>query len=198
MEPRPTFFSSPEELRAWFEKHHAEQTELWVGFYRKATGKQTMTWSEAVDQALCFGWIDGIRKGIDDESYMNRFTPRKPSSNWSAVNVAKVESLTEQGLMRPAGLAAFEKRRADRTAIYSYEQRKDASFTSKQRETFRAHRRAWEFFSAQPPGYRALATYWVVSAKKEETRERRLARLIEDSAAGQRLAQLSTRPRKKD
>jgi uncharacterized protein YdeI (YjbR/CyaY-like superfamily) len=197
MEPRPTFFSSPDELRDWFEENHEKQTELWVGFFRKATGKQTMTWSEAVDQALCFGWIDGIRKGIDEESYMNRFTPRKPRSNWSAVNVAKVEALIKQGSMRPAGLAAFEKRQDERTAVYSYENRKDARFSREQAATFRANRKAWDFFAAQPPGYRMVATYWVVSAKKEETRVRRLARLIEDSEAGRRLAQLSPQPRKK-
>ena len=191
MEPEPHFFSSSEELRSWYEKHHDKADVLWVGLYRKATGKQTISWSDAVDQALCFGWIDGVRKTIDDESYANRFTPRRPNSNWSAVNVAKVGRLKAEGLMTPPGLAAFAKRREDKTAVYSYERRDEARFDRQQLKQFKANAQAWRFFNAQPPGYRKLATFWVVSAKREETRTRRLAQLIEDSSAGRRLAQLS-------
>ena len=187
----PVFFTSSAELRAWFEENHESAEELWVAMYRKRTGKPTITWSEVVDQALCFGWIDGIRKGIDEEAYMTRLTPRRPKSNWSAVNVAKVAELKRKGLMRPAGLAAFEKRTEDKTAIYSYEQRDKARLDAHQSKTFRANQKAWSFFNDQPPGYRRTAIYWVVSAKREETRERRLTRLIEDSAAGRRLAHLS-------
>jgi uncharacterized protein YdeI (YjbR/CyaY-like superfamily) len=147
-----------------------------------------MTWSESVDQALCFGWIDGVRRGIDEESYSIRFTPRKPGSTWSKVNVAKVEELERKGLMRPAGRRAFEARSEDNTGIYSFERDEPAELT---REGFSDE--AWEFFQAQPPGYRRTAAHWVTSAKREETRERRLAQLVEDSAAGRRLRHL-TRP----
>lgn len=195
MEPEAKFFTSQEELRDWLELHHGTETELWVGFYRKATGKQAFTWSEAVDQVLCFGWIDGVRRPLNDEAYIQRFTPRRPTSNWSAVNVNKVAELTKKGLMRPAGITAFERRRRDKTAIYSYERRSEARFDDDQLALFKAHPAAWEFFSSQAPSYRTTATYWVVSAKKPETRARRLAALIEDSGAGRRLAQFS-RPRK--
>ena len=191
MEPSALFFSSEKELRNWLEQHHESETELWVGFYRKATGKQAFSWSQSVDQALCFGWIDGVRKTLDDERYIQRFTPRRPNSNWSAINVAKVKELTEKGLMRPAGIAAFERRRQDKTAIYSYERRGEARFDKVQLARFKDNKGAWDFFSSQAPWYRRTATYWVVSAKKPETRERRLATLIEDSTAGRRLRQLS-------
>ena len=150
-----------------------------------------MTWSQAVDEALCFGWIDGLLHRIDDERHAQRFTPRKPTSNWSAVNIAKVGQLRAEGRMRPAGEAAFARRRADRSAIYSYEQRAEAAFSDAQRAALDAAPAAAAFFDSQPPGYRRLATYWVVSAKQPQTRERRLARLIEDSAAGRRLKQYS-------
>ncbi len=195
MEPRPKFFSSVNELRSWLEKHHDKETELWVGFYRKATGRQAFTWSEMVDHALCFGWIDGVRKPWSDDAYIQRLTPRRPNSNWSAVNVAKVKELTDKGLMHPAGVAAFERRRRDKVAQYSYEQRDRARFDDEQLALFKKNEAAWEFFSTQAPSYRRTATYWVVSAKKPETRARRLAILIEDSAAGRRLAQFA-RPKK--
>lgn len=195
VEPEAIFFSSAQELRSWLEQHHATETELWVGFYRKATGKQAFSWSEAVDQVLCFGWIDGVRRPLNDEAYIQRFTPRRPTSNWSAVNVAKVEELTKKGLMHPAGIAAFERRRRDKTAVYSYEQRDKARFDEEQLALFQKDSAAWEFFTSQAPWYRRMATYWVVSAKKPETRARRLATLIEDSAAGRRLRQLA-RPEK--
>lgn len=192
----PLFFEDPSAFYEWLREHHDKETEVWIGFHRKKFGKPTIAWSEAVDQALCWGWIDGIRKSIDDVSYMNRFTPRKPTSNWSAVNLAKVEELEKRGLMQPPGRAAFERRRTDRTAIYSYEQRKNPAFTPEQLAEFQAEAAAWEFFSAQPPYYRRTATYWVISAKREETRARRLRRLIEDSEAGRRLAHLSSPPKK--
>jgi uncharacterized protein YdeI (YjbR/CyaY-like superfamily) len=186
------FFASPAEFRAWLEANHATETEVWVGSYRKATGKQGMTWSESVDQALCFGWIDGVRKSIDDESYMQRFTPRNPRSNWSKINVEKVAKLTQEGLMTPAGLAAFEKRREDQTGVYSYENRPE-NFEAEQEARFKKHPKAWAFFEAQPRSYRRAAIWWIISAKREETREKRLQMLIDDSKAGRRLKHL-TRP----
>ena len=187
----PIWFDGPEGWRAWLEAHHDTATEVWVGMYKKRSPRHTMTWSQAVDEALCFGWIDGVMHRVDDERHAQRFTPRKPTSNWSAVNIAKVAALRAEGRMRPAGEAAFAKRRADRTAVYSYERRGEASFSDEQRAALDADPAAAAFFDAQPPGYRQLATYWVVSAKKPETRERRMAQLIEDSAAGRRLKQFS-------
>ena len=186
----PTFFPTPEDFRAWLEQHHETETELLVGFYRKGTGKPSITWPESVDQALCFGWIDGIRRSIDDESYTIRFTPRKPTSNWSSVNMRKVAELREAGLMRPAGEAAFARRSEERSGIYSYERRMAAAFDASQEREFKAHPQAWEYFQSQPPGYVRTATHWVVSAKREDTRRKRLATLIEDSAHGRRLRHL--------
>jgi uncharacterized protein YdeI (YjbR/CyaY-like superfamily) len=187
----PTFFTTPADFRAWFEKHHETETELIVGFYKKASGRPSITWHEAVGEALCFGWIDGITHRIDDESYTIRFTPRKPTSNWSAVNIQRVGELAAAGLMRPAGIAAFERRSEARSGIYAYEQRHEASLEPEQEREFRANEQAWAFFEAQPPGYRQTAVYWVVSAKREDTRSRRLATLIDDSASGRRLRHLS-------
>lgn len=184
------FFSSPAEFRAWLEKHYETASELWVGYYKKATGKPTMTWSEAVDEALCFGWIDGKLQRIDEECHRQRFTPRRPSSNWSAINIAKVAELRKQGRMTPAGEAAFAARREDRSAVYSYERRHEASFDAEQDAEFRANEAAWAWFDAQSPSYRQLATFWVVSAKRPETRARRLATLIECSAEGRRVPAL--------
>lgn len=178
---KPRFFPTPSEFRAWLQKHHAQSTELWVGFYKKNSGKPSITWPEAVDQALCFGWIDGVRKSLDTSSYVIRFTPRKPRSTWSAVNIGRAKELAARGLMSPVGLKAFEKRSEEKSAIYSYEQRKSAQLAGPQEEKFRAKQRAWEFFQSQAPWYRRIATYWVISAKKEETREKRLAALIEYS-----------------
>jgi uncharacterized protein YdeI (YjbR/CyaY-like superfamily) len=183
---KPIFFATPADFRAWLERNHASEKELLVGYYRKASGKPSITWPESVDEALCFGWIDGIRRRIDDESYSIRFTPRKPTSHWSSVNIARVAELRKEGRMRPAGLAAFERRSESRSGIYSYEQRQAARFDADQEREFRSNEAAWSFFQAQPRGYRQLATYRVVSAKREETRRKRLASLIEDSAAGRR------------
>jgi uncharacterized protein YdeI (YjbR/CyaY-like superfamily) len=190
---RPTFFATPSEFRAWLEANHDKSSELLVGFHKKGSGSPSITWPEAVDQALCFGWIDGVRRSIDDVSYANRFTPRKPRSNWSAVNVKRVGELTNLGLMHPAGLAAFDRRTEDRSGIYSYEQRHLARLDEGQERRFRANKRGWDFFQAQAPSYRKAAVWWVVSAKREETRRRRLTQLIEDSARGRTVPPL-TRP----
>jgi uncharacterized protein YdeI (YjbR/CyaY-like superfamily) len=156
--------------------------------YKKHTGKRAMSWSEAVDQALCFGWIDGRANAIDEDSYMQRFTPRRPGSNWSKINIAKVAKLTEEGRMRPAGLRAFEARKEDRSGVYSFE--RDATLPEEYEERIRANAAAWEYWEARPPGYRRTATHWVMSAKREETRERRLNQLIEDCAGGQHIKPL--------
>ena len=190
---KPVFFADREAFRAWLDEHHATASELWMGLYKKGSGRTSITWPEAVDEALCFGWIDGVRQRIDDESYMNRFTPRKPNSNWSAVNVRRVEELTKQRRMRAAGLTAFRERREDKTATYAYEQRHQVRLDPTQDRRFRSNKRAWEWFQTQPKGYRTTAVYWVMSAKKPETRERRLDTLIEDSAKGRRVPPL--RPR---
>lgn len=180
----PVFFATPEEFRVWLEENHATARELWVGYTKKGAGRPSITWPESVDEALCYGWIDGIRRSVDDTSYMNRFTPRRPGSNWSAVNIARVAELTAQGRMRPAGLAAFDRRRDETTAVYSYEQRHQAALEEAEEQQLRANPAAWQFFQARPPSYRQAAIRWVISAKKAETRQSRLARLIEDSAQG--------------
>jgi len=190
-EPEPIYFASPEAFRAWLEEHHETATEVWVGMYKKATGKQGMSWSQAVDEALCFGWIDGIAKRVDEERHRQRFTPRKPTSNWSLVNVEKVAKLRAEGRMRPAGEAAFARRRDDKTGIYTHEQRMHPEFTPEQQAVFQARPDAWAWFQAKAPSYRRQATWWVISAKRPETRERRLAQLIEDSAAGRTIAPLT-------
>jgi uncharacterized protein YdeI (YjbR/CyaY-like superfamily) len=176
------FYATPEEWRAWLEAHHDAEREHWVGFHKRASGCPSITWPQAVDEALCFGWIDGIRKRVDATRYTIRFTPRKRSSTWSMVNVRRVGELSAAGLMRPAGIAAFEAR--TEAGTYSYEQRDAAAFDPVREARLRGNAAAWEHFSAQPPWYRRTATHWVMSAKREETRDRRLARLIEDSAAG--------------
>jgi uncharacterized protein YdeI (YjbR/CyaY-like superfamily) len=192
---QPHFFATPEDFRAWLEAHHADTPELLVGFHKKGSGMPSITWSEAVDEALCFGWIDGIRRSLDPDSYSIRFTPRRPRSTWSAVNIGRARELARLGRMRPAGLDAFEARADDRSAIYSYEQRHAATLEPEHEQQFRANEKAWEFFQAQPPSYRKAAVWWVVSAKKDETRRKRLATLIDDSAHGRRIHQLS-RPAK--
>ncbi|HEV7429218.1 MAG TPA: YdeI/OmpD-associated family protein [Thermoanaerobaculia bacterium] len=183
---QPHFFATPADFRKWLAKNHASATELLVGFYKKDSGKPSITWPESVDEALSFGWIDGVRRRIDDVSYSIRFTPRKKTSTWSAINIARVAELTKLGRMQPAGLRAFAQRRAEKSAIYSYEN-EVRTLSAEDEKKFRANRNAWDFFNAQPPGYRRVAFYWVTSAKKEETRARRLATLIEDSANSRRL-----------
>jgi uncharacterized protein YdeI (YjbR/CyaY-like superfamily) len=185
------FFETPSELRAWLEQHHATASELWVGFYKKGSGRSSLTWSEVVDEALCFGWIDGKAQGIDEQRYRQRLTPRRRNSNWSAVNVGKVAELRAQGRMTPAGEAAFAARRDHSPGTLSYERRHEAAFDDEQRAAFRADASAWEWFEAQSPSYRALATFWVVSAKRHETRALRLATLIGCSSEGRRVPAVS-------
>jgi uncharacterized protein YdeI (YjbR/CyaY-like superfamily) len=182
----PIFFASAAEFRAWLEAHHAVEREVIVGFHKKATGKPSMTWSEAVDQALCFGWIDGVRRSAGPDAYTNRFTPRRPTSNWSNVNIAKVAELTRLGLMREAGIAAFERRDAARSGVYSFEGRNPELDAGLQAQ-LEADAEAWAWFARQPAGYRRTAVHWVMSAKKAETRQRRLATLVADSRAGRRI-----------
>ncbi len=183
----PTFFATAADFRAWLEANHATAGELLVGYYKVGSGRPSINWPESVDQALCFGWIDGIRRRIDDESYSIRFTPRRPGSHWSLVNVRRALELSEQGLMTPAGLAAFEARDAARDEQYSYE-RRSAAFDAAYEAEFQADAAAWAYWQAQPAHYRRGATHWVTSAKREETRRKRLATLIEDSAAGRWIA----------
>ena len=192
---KPTFFATTDELRAWLEENHATATELFVGFYKRGSGKPSISWQELVDEELCFGWIDGVRKGIDDVSYSNRITPRTQRSTWSAINIARVKELIALGRMHPAGLKAFERRTDERSAIYSYEQRKTARLEPAAERSFRANKKAWAFFQAQPPSYRRAAIWWVIGAKREETREKRLATLIRDSQNGRTVGPLTRRPR---
>jgi uncharacterized protein YdeI (YjbR/CyaY-like superfamily) len=189
----PVFFADAAELRAWFLEHHADAPELLVGYYKKHTGKATVQHTEAIEQALCFGWIDSIGRRLDDERYQVRFTPRRKGSVWSAVNVAKIAELTAAGHMHPAGLHAFETRKPERVAVYSYEQPVDAVFDDQQTARFQGEEAAWQWFSAQPASYRRAAVHWVVSAKREDTRERRLTQLITDSAAGRTVPPLTRR-----
>jgi uncharacterized protein YdeI (YjbR/CyaY-like superfamily) len=177
------FFSSADELRDWFDANHETADELWLGYWKKGTGRPSVTWPLAVDEALCVGWIDGVLQRIDDERHAQRFTPRRKGSNWSAINVAKVERLAVEGRMRPAGLRAFEGRTAERTAVYSYE-RKIEPMTDEELARFRSNEDAWADWERRPPSYRRTATAWVTGAKQASTRERRLATLIEDSSAG--------------
>lgn len=194
---KPHFFPSPSAWRAWLEEHHSETDELWVGLYKRDSRRPSITWPEAVDGALCFGWIDGVRKSVDAISYKIRFTPRKPRSVWSAVNVRRATELSSAGLMHAAGLAAFEKRQGNRPGIYSYEQRKSAKLPVAYERRFRAHKTAWTFFRAQAPWYQRTCSFWIISAKKEETRLKRLATLIRDSGHQRTVPPLTRPPRAK-
>jgi uncharacterized protein YdeI (YjbR/CyaY-like superfamily) len=190
---KPRFFATPAAFRAWLERNHATATELLVGFHKRKTGTPCMTWSESVDEALCFGWIDAIRRRIDDNTYSIRFTRRKPTSIWSAINVRKVEALRAAGKMTPAGEQAFAHRTEARTGVYSFERNEAAVLPPAFARRFRADKAAHAYFTAQPPWYQRTATHWVISAKKEETRERRLATLIAESAASRWIPQLRRR-----
>ena len=191
MEPHDVvFFATPAELRDWFDANHATTDELWLGYYKKASGRPSVDWPQVVDEALCVGWIDGVRKSIDDEVSVQRLTPRRKGSTWSAINVAKVATLTEQGRMRPAGLAAFAARTDANTAIYAYE-RPHSAFSDEELARFQADEAAWADWERRAPSYRRVATHWVTSAKQAATRERRLSTLIEDSRAGRPLKQLA-------
>ncbi len=189
----PKFFTTAAEWRQWLENHHKQAQELVVGFYKKNSGKPSITWPESVDVALCFGWIDGVRRGIDHVSYSIRFTPRKSRSTWSAVNIKRVAELTAQGLMHPVGIKAFEAREDARSGIYSFEQQ-HIEFSNEQEDQFRANEAAWTFFEAKAPWYRRAATWWVVSAKRQATRDKRLSTLIEASKLGQTIDHLTRKP----
>jgi len=184
------FFEKPSDFYNWLQKNHDKQTELLVGFYKVGTGKPSMTWPESVDQALCFGWIDGVRKSVDAESYTIRFTPRKKDSIWSGININKVEALTKSGLMQPAGIAAFEKRKESKSRIYSFEQEK-MEFSSEFEKQFKSNKKAWDFFHSQAPSYIKTAIHVVMSPKNEPTRKKWLDQLIADSENGKRLDRLS-------
>jgi len=180
------YFKTPADLRKWFEKHHETEPELQVGFYKKDSGKMSITWPESVAQALCFGWIDGIRRSVDADSYTIRFTPRKRTSTWSSINIKMAQDLIKKDLMKPAGLAAFAARRENKSGIYAYEQR-EANIPEPYLSKLKKNKAAYKFFEEQPAGYRKQISWWVVSARKEETRLSRLAKLIEVSANGRRL-----------
>src|SRR5678809_428159 len=186
---KPRFFATPLQFHNWLALNHDSEKEILVGFHKKTSGKKSITYAEALDEALCFGWIDGVRKNFDETSYTIRFTPRKPKSIWSRINVNHVERLKKEGRMMPSGLAAFAKKEDKRTGIYSFENA-PREFPAQFLKTFRANKKAWKFFPAQPPGYRRLVVFWVVSAKREETQLRRLEHLIEISANGERLGLL--------
>jgi uncharacterized protein YdeI (YjbR/CyaY-like superfamily) len=186
-----TYFATPARFRKWLETNHAKEVELLVGFYKKDSGKPSITWPESVDEALCFGWIDGVRRSVGDDAYTIRFTPRKAKSIWSVVNVARATALIESGRMTPAGLRAFEARTPERTGVYSFERNAAASLAADEEKKLRANRKAAAFFDGQAPWYRRTAIHWVISAKRAETRKRRLDTLIGDSAAGRRIGPLA-------
>jgi len=188
--PQPKFFKTPADFRKWFEKNHAKKSELLVGFYKRDSGKPSITWPESVDVALCFGWIDGVRKSLGDESYTIRFTPRKATSIWSSANIKHVDRLTKLGVMTQSGLEAFKKRDEKRSRIYSYET-KDKKLTPEYEKKFKANKKAWKFFQSMAPWYQRTASHWVIAAKQEETRQRRLNILIKDSGNGKKIGPLS-------
>jgi uncharacterized protein YdeI (YjbR/CyaY-like superfamily) len=179
----PIFFAKQSDFRKWLQKNHKKETELLVGFYKVGSGKPSMSWSQSVDEALCFGWIDGVRKSIDKDSYQIRFTQRKASSIWSAVNIKKISALTKDGLMHPAGLESFEKRIESKSKIYSHE-KDEVELTQNFKKQFKANKKAWDYFQSLAPSYRKVSTHWVMSAKQEATRIKRLNQLIAESAAG--------------
>jgi uncharacterized protein YdeI (YjbR/CyaY-like superfamily) len=184
---KPTFFATPAAFRAWLKKHHKTAREIIVGFYKKESGKATITWQESVDEALCFGWIDGIRRSHPPDAYSNRFTPRRQGSNWSAINIKRVEELTKLKRMQPAGLAAFAKRTEAKSRVYTYEQRDRFVLDKGLEKKFKANKKAWDFFQDQPPYYRKLMTGWLTMAKAEETRLRRLDKLMAACEKGKRM-----------
>jgi uncharacterized protein YdeI (YjbR/CyaY-like superfamily) len=187
---KPTYFKMPPDFRSWLMQHHDKETELLVGFYKVSSNKPSITWNESVDQAICFGWIDGVRKSIDDESYCIRFTPRKSTSIWSAVNIKKVEELTSKGLMHTPGLEAFKRRKENKSRIYAYEMA-PATLSKEFEKKFKCNKKAWKYFNTLPPSYTRTAIHWVMSAKREETRLKRLEELINDSLEGRKIKRLS-------
>jgi len=194
MEPREvTHFEAPEDFRAWLAEQHTVADELWVGYWRKSTGHPSVTWEETVDEALCYGWIDGIRQRIDDEAYTIRFTPRRPTSFWSRRNMDRYEVLSKAGRVAPAGETAWSKRKDDKSGVYSFEQPEPLTLSAEFLKRLESHDKARHFWEASPPGYRKQASHWVMSAKREDTRERRLALLVADSIAGLRVKPLRRR-----
>lgn len=181
-----TFFATATEFRKWLEKNHKKETELIVGFYKVGSGKASITWSQSVDQALCFGWIDGVRKSIDEESYCIRFTPRRNNSIWSVINIKKVEELTKAGLMKPEGEKAFSFRTEDKSQIYSHE-KEPAILDTHYEKQFKQHKKAWDFFSKQTPSYKKVMIHWIMSAKQEKTRQARLEKTIQESEQQKRV-----------
>lgn len=184
---KPVFFKTPAEFRAWLKKNHQTAPEIIVGYYKKSSGKPTITWQESVDEALCFGWIDGIRRKYGDDAYGNRFTPRRPGSNWSTININRVQELTKLKRMQPAGLAAFAKRTEAKSRVYTYEQKDVLPLDKTIEKKFRANKKAWSFFQAQAPYYRKIITRWLNTGKVEETRLRRLAKLMASCEIGKRM-----------
>jgi len=184
---QPRFFETSADFRVWLERHHASATELLVGFRKVGSGRASMTWPESVDEALCFGWIDGVRKRIDAEAYQIRFTPRRPGSIWSLVNIAKVHKLLAEGRMHAAGVAAFEARSAEKSGVYAFERETPAELTKAEVRQFKTNPVAWRYFESTPPGYRKVILHWVVSAKQDATRERRLAQLVQACAEQRRI-----------
>jgi len=183
------FFQHPDDFRQWLEENHQSEEELWVGFYKKATGIPSITWPESVEEALCFGWIDGLRKSIDEKSYKIRFTPRRPDSNWSQVNLNMMEKLIDNGKMQPAGLKAFQERDPSKSKKASYE-RKQIELPEEYKDQIKEHPEAWSFFQELAPGYKKQSIHWVMQAKREATRQRRLNILIESAAEGKKIPQL--------
>ncbi|MDV6168006.1 YdeI/OmpD-associated family protein [Flavobacterium sp. DG1-102-2] len=183
----PHFFITPAEFRKWLDKNHDKESELLVGFYKTNTGRPTITWPQSVDQALCYGWIDGVRKSRDEESYTIRFTPRKPTSIWSAINIDKIETLLKKGLVKPAGIAAYKKRTESKSRVYSHERTEDAVLPAEMEKEFKANAPAWEFFMKQAPSYRKMVLHLIVSAKQEKTRRFRFEKLLTASAESKRL-----------
>ena len=189
---KPTFFRTPAAFREWLEKHHSTANELWCGYYKKDSGKPSISWPESVDEALCYGWIDGVRKSLDGISYTIRFTPRKSGSIWSSVNMNRAQALIEQGQMQPAGLKAYQARKENRSGIYSYEQR-SVALEEPYNQLLKKNKAAWSFFQGQSASYRKAVSWWIISAKKEETRLKRLKKLMAYSGQGQRLPELTPR-----
>ena len=189
-----TFFATPGQFRRWLARHHKTAEELWVGFRKKGSGRPSITWPESVDEALCVGWIDGIRKSLDADSYVIRFTPRKRGSIWSDVNTGRAKALIEAGRMRAAGLDAFKARDPRKSGVYAFEQRQTPELSRGELTAFKANKRAWDFFQSQAPYYQRVTVWWVVRAKQASTRARRLAMLIADSAAGRRIGPMRRSP----
>jgi uncharacterized protein YdeI (YjbR/CyaY-like superfamily) len=188
MDNKPVFFENQNDFRRWLDENHQAETELLVGFYKTGSGKPSMTWPQSVDQALCYGWIDGVRKSMGPEAYSIRFTPRKPGSIWSAINIDKMEKLVKENLVKPAGLAAFAKRTEAKSRIYSHERTQDAVLPPDMEKAFKSHKKAWAFFTAQAPSYQRVMLHWVTTAKQEKTRQGRFEKLLEASRQGTRVS----------